>query len=35
MAASFTSAKISVFGNMRVFAGVVHMNDGADSSVYS
>ena len=41
MAASFTSAQISVFGNMRVFAGVVHMNDGAEtisgifSTVYS
>lgn len=31
MAASFTSAQFSVFGNMRVFTGVVHMNDGAET----
>lgn len=31
MAASFTSAQMSVFGNMRVFTGVIHMNDGTET----
>lgn len=31
MAASFASAQFSVFGNMRVFTGVIHMNDGAET----
>lgn len=30
MAATYTTSEASVFGNMRVRTGVLHLNDGAD-----